>query len=75
MPTLTRLIIILAIAAACLYGAMLALVQLVSPVTTEMTVRVPAHKMVQPETKTAPAPAASVNLPYADGVAETEDAD
>lgn len=75
MPTLTRLIIILAIAAACLYGIMLALVQLVTPVTTEITVRVPAHKMVQPDTKTVPAPAASVNLPYADGEPEAEDAD
>lgn len=75
MPTLTRLIIILAVIAACIYGAMLALVTLVSPVTSEITVRIPAHKMVQQSSDNAPVSPAPAKTPYTDGEPEAEDAE
>lgn len=45
MPTLIRLIVILAILAGIVYGGMFALVQYVEPRTGEMTVRIPADKI------------------------------
>lgn len=47
MPTLTRFIVILVVIAACIYGVMLALVTLVRPVTSEVTIRIPPAKMLQ----------------------------
>ena len=75
MPTLTRLIIILALISACIYGLMLVLVKTVSPVTSEIVVRVPAHKMVQQPQDTAPASPAPAATPYSDGEPEAEDAE
>ncbi|KAB0540883.1 MULTISPECIES: hypothetical protein [Brucellaceae] len=75
MPTLTRLIIILALISACIYGLMLVLVKTVSPVTSEIVVRVPAHKMVQQPRDTAPVSPAPVPSPYTEGEPEAEDAE
>lgn len=72
MPTLTRLIIILAVIAACIYAGMLALVTWVQPVTTEVTIRIPAHIMLQQpvdNSLSSPAPAAN---PYTTGEPEAE---
>lgn len=75
MPTLTRLIILLAVIAACIYGLMLVLVKTVSPVTSEITVRVPAHKMLQQPRDTGSVSPAPVPSPYTDGEPEAEDAE
>lgn len=75
MPTLTRLIVILAFIAACIYGAMLALVTWVSPVTSEITIRIPAHKMVQQPQDNAPVSPVPASTPYTDGEPEAEDAE
>ncbi|MCF7644646.1 hypothetical protein KQ944_00615 [Bacillus subtilis] len=75
MPTLTRLIILLAVIAACIYGLMLVLVKTVSPVTSEITVQVPAYKMLQQPRDTLPASPAPVPSPYTDGEPEAEDAE
>jgi uncharacterized membrane protein YcgQ (UPF0703/DUF1980 family) len=48
MPTLFRFIMILCVAAALVYGAMLALVLLVEPNQTEMRVRVPLETVQDP---------------------------
>lgn len=45
MPTLTRLIVILAAIAALTYGAMLALATFVEPVTRETSVEIPAARL------------------------------
>jgi len=45
MPTLTRLLIILAILACLVYAAMVALVTFVHPTQTEITIRVPSEKL------------------------------
>ncbi len=45
MPTLTRLIIILAVLAGLVYAGMIALVTFVHPTQTEMTIRIPAEKL------------------------------
>ncbi len=45
MPTLTRLIIILAILAGLVYAGMIALVTFVHPTQTEMTIRIPSEKL------------------------------
>ncbi len=45
MPTLTRLIITLAILAGLVYAGMVALVTFVHPTQTEMTIRVPNEKL------------------------------
>jgi hypothetical protein len=45
MPTLTRLLLSLAVIALLIYGGMLALVAFVRPATTEMTIRIPAEKL------------------------------
>lgn len=45
MPTLTRLIITLAVLAGLVYAGMIALVTFVHPTQTEMTIRVPSEKL------------------------------
>jgi hypothetical protein len=55
MPTLTRLLIFLAIAAALIFGAMVALATFVVPKQSEMTIRVPTDKLNPAEPKPAPA--------------------
>jgi hypothetical protein len=45
MPTLTRLIFILAILAGLVYAGMVALVTFVHPTQTEMTIRIPSEKL------------------------------
>ncbi len=47
MPTLTRLIIILAILAGLVYAGMIALVTFVHPTQTEMTIRIPPERLNQ----------------------------
>lgn len=47
MPSLIRLIVVLGLIAAAVYGSMIALVLLVEPNPREMTVRVP-NERVQP---------------------------
>lgn len=75
MPTLTRFIIILAVIATCIYAIMLALVTWVEPVTTEVTIRIPAHKMLQHPAETIdPPPAPATNLDI-NGEPETENAE
>ncbi|KAB2690026.1 MAG: hypothetical protein ACODTL_21815 [Brucella sp.] len=57
MPTLTRLVLFLALVAAIVYGAMYALANFVEPDTREITVDIPASKL-KPVTIAPPAPAA-----------------
>ena len=63
MPTLTRLVLFLALAAAIVYGAMYALATFVKPDTREITIEIPTSKLkpvviAPPATPaTAPAPA------------------
>ncbi|ERI12912.1 hypothetical protein F9K88_12130 [Brucella intermedia] len=45
MPTLTRLVLFLALVAAIVYGAMYALANFVEPDTREITVEIPASKL------------------------------
>ncbi|PRD53500.1 histidine kinase [Phyllobacterium myrsinacearum] len=45
MPTLTRLIITLAVLAGLVYTGMLALVTFVHPTQTELTIRIPSEKL------------------------------
>ncbi len=45
MPTLTRLIITLAVLAGLVYAGMVTLVTFVQPTQTEMTIRIPAEKL------------------------------
>ena len=47
MPSLIRLIVVLGLIAAAVYGSMIALVVLVEPNPREMTVRVP-NERIQP---------------------------
>ena len=47
MPSLIRLIVVLGLIAAAVYGSMVALVVLVEPNPREMTVRVP-NERIQP---------------------------
>ena len=47
MPSLLRLIVVLGLIAAAVYGSMIALVLLVEPNPREMTVRVP-NERIQP---------------------------
>lgn len=49
MPTLFRLLTILAIIAGLIYGAMYALANYVEPRKGEMMVRVPAERLNQPD--------------------------
>ncbi len=50
MPTLTRYVVLLGIAAALAYGVMYALATLVEPRKTEMTVDVPLDRLNQKTT-------------------------
>ncbi|MFK4824706.1 recombinase [Paenochrobactrum sp. BZR 588] len=45
MPTLTRLVLVLALIAAAVYGIMLALVTYVKPVQTDITIKIPAKDL------------------------------
>ncbi len=45
MPSLIRLLVVLALIAGAVYGGMLALVMLVEPNPREMTVRVPPERL------------------------------
>lgn len=45
MPTLTRLIITLAVLAGLVYAGMLALVTFVHPTQTDLTIRIPTEKL------------------------------
>ena len=60
MPTLTRLIMLLALVAAALYGAMFALANFVEPGTREITVEIPASKLhpvpIAPTSSVSPEP-------------------
>ncbi len=47
MPSLIRLIVVLGLIAAAVYGSMIALVVLVEPNPREMTVRIP-NERIQP---------------------------
>lgn len=57
MPTLTRILVLLAVIAAIVYGAMLSLANFVKPVTHEITVEIPASKLKQTVVAPPPAPA------------------
>ena len=58
MPTLTRLVLFLALVAAVVYGAMYALANFVEPDTREITVEIPASKLKPVTIAPPPAPAA-----------------
>jgi hypothetical protein len=45
MPTLIRLLVVLGLIAAAIYGGMIALVVLVEPSQREMTVRIPGERL------------------------------
>lgn len=45
MPTLTRLVLVLALIAAAIYGIMLALVTYVEPVQTDIIIKIPAKDL------------------------------
>jgi hypothetical protein len=45
MPSLIRLLVVLALIAGVVYGGMIALVMLVEPTPREMTVRVPNERL------------------------------
>lgn len=64
MPTLTRLVLFIALVAAIVYGAMYALANFVKPDTREITVDIPASKL-KPVT-IAPPPAPTVSAETAD---------
>jgi len=48
MPSLIRLLVVLGLIGAVIYGAMIALVVVVEPKQREMSVRVPADRLQQP---------------------------
>lgn len=47
MPTLTRILLLLAVIAAIIYGAMFSLASFVKPVTHEITIEIPSSKLKQ----------------------------
>ncbi len=66
MPTLTRLVTFLALAAAIVYGAMYALANFVEPDTREITVEIPSSKLkpvmiASPTAEPAPAETAGTD--------------
>ncbi|MBV2141997.1 recombinase [Falsochrobactrum sp. TDYN1] len=61
MPTLTRILALLAVIAAIAYGAMLALASFVEPTPHQITVEIPASKIRQ--TVIAPPPPPPVAAP------------
>ncbi|WP_139974758.1 hypothetical protein [Ochrobactrum sp. CGA5] len=58
MPTLTRLVLFVALIAAVVYGAMYALANFVEPDKREITVHIPASKLKPVTIAPPPAPAA-----------------
>ena len=54
MPTLTRILLLLAVIAAIIYGAMFSLASFVKPTTHEITIEIPSSKLKQ--TVIAPPP-------------------
>ncbi|MFS2325528.1 MULTISPECIES: recombinase [Brucella] len=58
MPTLTRILLLLAVIAAIIYGAMFSLATFVKPTTHEITIEIPSSKLKQtviaPPTQPAP---------------------
>ncbi|MFQ0813680.1 hypothetical protein AVM02_07360 [Brucella anthropi] len=69
MPTLTRLVLFLALVAAIVYGAMYALATFVKPDTREITVDIPASKLKPVTIAPPPAPAANPASAHADDTA------
>jgi len=67
MPTLTRLLVLLAVIAATVYGAMFLAANFVKPVTHEITIEIPASKLKQtvvaPPSAPAPATVPSETVP------------
>ena len=59
MPTLTRILLLLAVIAAIVYGAMFSLANFVKPVTHEITIEIPTSKLKQTVVAPASAPAPS----------------
>ncbi|EKF42005.1 hypothetical protein [Nitratireductor indicus] len=49
MPTLFRLVVIIAVLAGLVYGAMVALATFVQPQTGEISVRIPPEKLNPPQ--------------------------
>ncbi|MDR6432852.1 recombinase [Brucella pseudogrignonensis] len=47
MPTLTRILLLLAVIAAIIYGAMFSLASFVKPTTHEITTEIPSSKLKQ----------------------------
>ncbi|MCL7998619.1 recombinase [Brucella sp. 21LCYQ03] len=47
MPTLTRILLLLAVIAAIIYGAMFSLASFVKPTTHEITIEIPSSKLKQ----------------------------
>ncbi|WP_040489068.1 hypothetical protein [Fulvimarina pelagi] len=72
MPTLFRLLTILAIIAGIIYGIMAALVYFVEPTRSELTIEVPLPPLtpVEPEPESEPAPPAPDEAAEATGGAE-----
>lgn len=62
MPTLTRLILSLAVIIALIYGAMLALVAYVQPTTGALTIQIPTSQL-QPEPIAPPTPPVAAPAP------------
>nr|WP_029929639.1 hypothetical protein [Ochrobactrum sp. UNC390CL2Tsu3S39] len=60
MPTLTRLVLFLALVAAVVYGAMYTLANFVEPDTREIAVEIPASKLKPVTIAPPPAPAAEL---------------
>lgn len=60
MPTLTRILLLLAMIAAIIYGAMFSLASFVKPTTHEITIEIPSSKLKQtviaPPSKPTPQP-------------------
>ncbi|MFD1198985.1 recombinase [Brucella gallinifaecis] len=57
MPTLTRILFLLAVIAAIIYGAMYSLARFVTPTTHEITIEIPASKLKQTIIDPPPQPA------------------
>ncbi|KAB0572228.1 hypothetical protein J3U99_13765 [Brucella pituitosa] len=70
MPTLTRILVLLAVIAAIVYGAMFSLANFVKPVTHEITVEIPASKLKQTVVAPPPAPAPAPALAPAETVTD-----
>lgn len=71
MPTLTRILLLLAVIAAIVYGAMFSLANFVKPVTHEITIEIPTSKLKQ--TVVAPPPASAPSETVTDGQTDGPD--